>query len=210
MTSKKSKSQNSAPHKTENDAVLALKTNHGDLDHDDLTSINATVIREFDVITGGLGKLTVEWRTVTLKATADVVYEGTLTYAPAAGGTALVKLSCYNIGLQGRRLDVSLLTAPQGTNVQLCKPTGYGGPVPLKYEPASAFSYPLTLGKTGFVSAGSRRYPPNEHNVWGLSFEGGTCTLTVLSRRLLHSPMAKASHDTSPPPDEPGGQDGEE
>jgi len=206
MSKKKSTPRTSASKSSAAKAVAKKKQLYlAALDHDDLTPTSQSARKEFDVDSGGT--LTVEWTLATPKAPVDAAYTGTLKYTPAAGGSSVIKLSCYNIGLQGRRLAVELQSPPVGRDVQLFRPKALGGSG--SWEPASNFIYPLTIEKTGFTTGSAGKFPPNPLRVWGISFDGGICQLDAVSKRILHSPMTKASHDTSPPPEEPGGQDGE-
>jgi hypothetical protein len=188
------------------------------LDHNDLSFQRALTTKCFLVETGAKGTLDVVWEVDRKNTTAEYgVYTGTFTYKPDGNVSARVKLSCYSIGMQGRRLSTEIRTPPTGLNVQAFKPdaTGVGKWVNLSPDPTK---YPITIPETSFDLAGGNKYPPKEERVWGISFESGSpqapvpCVVSVKSNRILHSHMGypKGSHDASPPPDEPGGQDGED
>jgi hypothetical protein len=181
-----------------------------ELDHDDLSFTSSNVVREFAITSGSGGTLRIKWEVDRASSSPDrAAYIGTFEYFPN-GGAGRAKVSCYTVGVQGRRLGVELMKMPTGTNVALFEPNSQGMG---EWQPVSDFRFPLPIPKTGFVRGSARKYPPDERNIWGIAFDAGTpCVVKVKSKRNLHSPIdwLKDSHDTSPPPDEPGGQDGEE
>lgn len=176
--------------------------------HLELRPEAATASRQF-IVGGGVGK-----RLGILNVTAmeqqplapktSVVYTVSLDFMPDPGTQppAEVQVSLYSIGIQGRRCSVTVLSVVGG-GIQFAKPrqnqyTTWNGK-PLRLKPARRSSNPDVPGQP---------CPPDDDGIWFLSFTGTACSLTVESARVLHRKQCGISHDVSPPPGDPGGQDG--
>jgi hypothetical protein len=197
-----------APNPKQQQSMSALQ----DYDKLSFDAAQSYVTTKFVVSNGTAGDLVIRWEIDPALSTDEVVaYKGRFEFTPAQGKSPTVKLSCYSIGLQGRRVDVAIHEPPAGDNVKLFEPNSQGKGVWVAANPSN-FEFPLSIPKTSFISPGGKKYPPKEKKIWGISFNAGTpCVIIVKSSRILHSsmPLTKMEHETAPPPDEPGGQDGE-
>jgi hypothetical protein len=207
-----------AKKKAPGSATPTIKHN-GDMDHNYIIKPRVTSTRVFDLMDGPgltahkIGELSVVW---TNDGTS--MYKAKITYAANGVPLPQLKLSCYNIGLQGRLFDVTVKSVNDGTaagkaGVQFFKPDEYNGPgLPRgKWIDATALPAEIEIKRAGMRVATPGPNPAHEDKVWGLAFTGPTCEVVVDSHRVLHGPMVTLldAHNTTPPPPEPGGQDGD-
>lgn len=113
-------------------------------------------------------------------------------------------LSLYTLGLQGRlwKVDVMLRF---GSSVEIVSPDGTGEALDV-----------VTIPKTGVKgNANPKKHPPNEDNIGFIRFSDSVVKLVAWSSRQRHvehddsAPSVKESHETVPPPPDPGGEEGD-
>jgi hypothetical protein len=164
--------------------------------HDYLSDAAIVTTKTFALLTeaGETGIVTVQLQVLTPKAAKDVSYRATIV--SSVDGPVI--LSLYNLGLQGRAHDTEISGA--SADVEISTVRDAGNPQ-LKWK-AAAKGEKLAASKPG-----SGANPVDEFAVRLIRFKD-TCTLEIVSKRKIHSPMQRTSHDTTPPPPDPGGQDG--
>lgn len=120
-------------------------------------------------------------------------------------------LSLYNIGLQGRACETTIMsvTPMNGSTVKFAK----DGTLVPQNAPVDQQDYDFQdlppVGLDLEVVKGSTTNAPQKERVGFMKLTGGSCTLIVKSKRKLHGWMDKDTHETTPPPPNPGGNDGE-
>lgn len=153
---------------------------------------------------GQTGSVAVHWEVLTPKGQQQIKYRATITSSLATE----VILSLYNIGAQGRRVagEITKATVAHGHTVAISDEKNAPSD-PLKF---TAFTRPVRINRAKNAQDVSETLPapPDEHKVRFLKFSGGLCTLEITSDRTIHSPMTRESHESTPPPPQPGGQDG--
>jgi hypothetical protein len=171
----------------------AARAHHG---HDYLSDASVVTTKTFALLTekGDTGIVTVHLQVLNPKASHDVTYRATIV----SSASGPVVLSLYNLGLQGRAHDTEIASVSSGAEISEVR--DQGNPQ-LKWKAASK-GEKLAASKP---NAGSN--PVDEFAVRLLKFSDA-CTLDIISKRKIYSPMQRTSHDTTPPPPDPGGQDG--
>jgi hypothetical protein len=171
----------------------AARAHHG---HDYLSDATITTTKTFALLTekGDTGIVTVHLQVLNPKASQDVTYRATIL----ASVNSPVVLSLYNLGLQGREHDTEIASVSAGAEISEVR--NQGNPQ-LKWKTASKGE------KLAASKSNSGANPVDEFAVRLIKFTD-TCTLDIISKRKIYSPMQRTSHDTTPPPPDPGGQDG--
>lgn len=169
-----------------------------------LANAQAVLVRTFDILDAP-APAGQKIGTVTVKVTA-LAPLGRHRYEITSSLKAVTRLSLYNIAAQGRRFSTTI-EAANGQGLEIFDPVK-GAWAPLVVSPTK----PLKIPKTGTVRGPGRRKPANPDKIFGLKFTGGCCELELLSGRLMHDgDMAmKVGHDTTPPPPDSGGPDGDQ
>lgn len=170
------------------------------LDHDILANAQAVLLRTFDILDAP-APAGQKIGTLTVKVTA-LAPLGRHRYEITSSLPGVTRLSLYNLAAQGRRFRTTI-EAAKGQGLEIFDPT-QGAWAPLVP--------PRKIPKTGTLSGHGRKHPANPDNIFGLKFTGGRCELEFSSGRLMHDEVQRLTvgHDTTPPPPDTGGPDGDQ